>query len=569
MRRINAKVFVEKLYIGSRNTPQPFTLKTMHKHLRTSLIAFLLAMGLSLGGTPAFGAGSTTLFNPNSGGSFPSIKSGLSDIPPCDQASVRLQPIWRSAAVRFRLRWQILAAITKIESEFGCNMGPSSAGATGWTQFLPSTWERWGMDGDGDGLAQPNNAVDAVFSTARYLRATGAPKDYRKAIYAYNHADWYVREVFAIAETFGDFSQDEFAQLTELTQKGQQLELQIRQFGQRLAQAKQQQRTVTRRLDRSRRSFKNGQRAWRLFQERFTESRNRLNRTTLEYIELTQGISAGGQGSGSENTAVLEYMADTNPQDAVLVYQSAGSLINQQTTALSKLRALATEADQAKEAAERVLLNQQARLQQQQKDVSYQRETIRLHTQGLAKLARAKKRHLKTSERYARLYKLRAAEDGSLTTSPFGGSLADLTAAQRMVALARAELAWGVRESPDGSNDSPDIARYRTATQVAPVGAWCAYFISYLALHSGSPIGPGGSGTGRVAEIITWGKNTGRWSGDIKQARAGDIILFYEHLGLVEKVSSDGSITTIEGNSSNQVRRRIDREKAAIGIVRL
>ena len=78
-------------------------------------------------------------------------------------------------------------------------MGPSSAGAIGWMQFLPSTWERWGLDADGDGLANPWNPDDAVFAAARYLAAAGGHEDVARAVFAYNHSDEYVRDVLALA----------------------------------------------------------------------------------------------------------------------------------------------------------------------------------------------------------------------------------------------------------------------------------------------------------------------------------------------------------------------------------
>ncbi len=98
--------------------------------------------------------------------------------------------------------WQVLAAINKIESNFGRNMGPSSAGAIGWMQFMPSTWMRWGVDANGDGIADPWNAADAIFSAARYLAAAGAPTDLHRAVFAYNHADWYVNEVLSLADLY-------------------------------------------------------------------------------------------------------------------------------------------------------------------------------------------------------------------------------------------------------------------------------------------------------------------------------------------------------------------------------
>ena len=68
-----------------------------------------------------------------------------------------LQQLWVRAGAAYGIPWQVLAAINKIETNFGRNMGPSSAGAVGWMQFMPDTWLRWGTDGDGDGLADPWN----------------------------------------------------------------------------------------------------------------------------------------------------------------------------------------------------------------------------------------------------------------------------------------------------------------------------------------------------------------------------------------------------------------------------
>jgi murein DD-endopeptidase MepM/ murein hydrolase activator NlpD len=110
--------------------------------------------------------------------------------------------LWQQAGAEYGVPWQVLAAINKIESNFGRNMGPSSAGAIGWMQFMPSTWMRWGVDANGDGVADPWNANDAIFSAARYLAAAGAPNDLYRAVFAYNHADWYVQEVLALASLY-------------------------------------------------------------------------------------------------------------------------------------------------------------------------------------------------------------------------------------------------------------------------------------------------------------------------------------------------------------------------------
>ena len=77
------------------------------------------------------------------------------------------------------MNWEVLAAINEIETDYGRNLNVSSAGAVGWMQFMPSTWDRYGVDANGDGGTDPNNPVDAIFAAARYLRAAGAQDDLR------------------------------------------------------------------------------------------------------------------------------------------------------------------------------------------------------------------------------------------------------------------------------------------------------------------------------------------------------------------------------------------------------
>ena len=93
----------------------------------------------------------------------------------------------------------MLAAINGVETAFGTNLNVSSAGAVGWMQFMPETWGGYGVDANGDGVADPYNPEDAIFAAARYLRAAGTPADTYGAVFAYNHADWYVAEVLANA----------------------------------------------------------------------------------------------------------------------------------------------------------------------------------------------------------------------------------------------------------------------------------------------------------------------------------------------------------------------------------
>ena len=114
-----------------------------------------------------------------------------------------LLPIYQAAGIQYNVPWQVLAAINEIETDYGRNLSVSSAGARGWMQFLPSSWKTYGVDANDDGRKDPYNPVDAIFAAARYLKAAGADKDIRKAIFAYNHADWYVDSVMLRAKLIG------------------------------------------------------------------------------------------------------------------------------------------------------------------------------------------------------------------------------------------------------------------------------------------------------------------------------------------------------------------------------
>ncbi|MGH3144225.1 MAG: lytic murein transglycosylase, partial [Rubrobacter sp.] len=105
--------------------------------------------------------------------------------------------------------WYILAAVGEVESNHGENMGPSSAGAMGPMQFLPSTWEGSGVDGNGDGAANIMDPEDAIPAAAGYLKEGGAPRDWYSALYSYNHADWYVKKVLAVAEGYRLLAKDD------------------------------------------------------------------------------------------------------------------------------------------------------------------------------------------------------------------------------------------------------------------------------------------------------------------------------------------------------------------------
>jgi hypothetical protein len=129
-----------------------------------------------------------------------------------------LLPIYQAAGIQYGVRWEVLAAINEIETDYGRNLNVSSAGALGWMQFLPSTWRLYGVDANGDGVKDPYNPVDAIFAAARYLRAAGADTDIRRAVFAYNHADWYVDSVMLRAQVIGGLPSNLVGSLTGLTQ---------------------------------------------------------------------------------------------------------------------------------------------------------------------------------------------------------------------------------------------------------------------------------------------------------------------------------------------------------------
>ena len=129
-----------------------------------------------------------------------------------------LLPIYQAAGVQYGVRWEILAAINEIETDYGRNLNVSSAGAVGWMQFMPATWEMYGTDANHDGKRDPYNPVDAIFATARYLKAAGGDKDINRAIFAYNHANWYVDSVLMRSRLIAGLPADLVGSLTGLTQ---------------------------------------------------------------------------------------------------------------------------------------------------------------------------------------------------------------------------------------------------------------------------------------------------------------------------------------------------------------
>jgi Transglycosylase SLT domain/Peptidase family M23 len=167
----------------------------------------------SQGGAPT-GANPTTTFaafGPAPIG-VPNFVIDSFEIPPF------LLPIYQACGTEYGIPWEVLASINKIETAFGTNMGPSTAGAVGWMQFLPSSWEMYGLDANGDGRKDPYNPVDAICAAAHYLEVAGGSDDLYHAIFAYNHADWYVQEVLLYARAYGKLPTQLVGSLTGLTE---------------------------------------------------------------------------------------------------------------------------------------------------------------------------------------------------------------------------------------------------------------------------------------------------------------------------------------------------------------
>ena len=152
------------------------------------------------------------------------IGGGASDIP------ADYLVLYRAAASRYELSaegWSVLAAVGKVECDHGrstlvgCGRGErNAAGAMGPAQFLASTWAQFGVDGDRDGDRDVWDPRDAVFGMANYLRESGAPADWRAALFAYNHAGWYVDKVLAQAAQYRRESAAGGAPTTVVSQSG-------------------------------------------------------------------------------------------------------------------------------------------------------------------------------------------------------------------------------------------------------------------------------------------------------------------------------------------------------------
>ena len=129
---------------------------------------------------------------------------GLSPVA-AQQVPPGLIAIYRQAASTYGLDpdgWAWLAAINRVETDFGRDLSTSSAGAVGWMQFEPATWAAYGVDADRNGVKDPYNPTDAIFAAANYLRASGAPADWQRAVLTYNHSTAYLDQVASLEQSY-------------------------------------------------------------------------------------------------------------------------------------------------------------------------------------------------------------------------------------------------------------------------------------------------------------------------------------------------------------------------------
>jgi len=150
------------------------------------------------------------------------LAASLTGVPPFFIESFQippfLLPILQAAGTAYGVPWQVLAAINEVETDYGRDLSVSSAGAEGWMQFLPAEWAQYGVDANGDGFKDPYNPADAIFAAARYLRAAGAARDVRAAVFSYNHSQAYVESVMLRAQLLGGTPAELLGAITGLTE---------------------------------------------------------------------------------------------------------------------------------------------------------------------------------------------------------------------------------------------------------------------------------------------------------------------------------------------------------------
>lgn len=129
-----------------------------------------------------------------------------------------LLPIYQACGSEYGVPWEVLASINRAETSFGTNLGDSTAGAMGWMMFMPASWAEWGVDANGDKIKDAYNPVDAICAAGNYLKDFGYAEDPYEAIFAYNHADWYVQLILKYAKIYSAIPPEVISSLTGLTE---------------------------------------------------------------------------------------------------------------------------------------------------------------------------------------------------------------------------------------------------------------------------------------------------------------------------------------------------------------
>lgn len=359
------------------------------------------------------------------------------------------------------------------------------------------------------------------------------------------------------------------SKIDELRGKARELQQDQRQLNQvrrQRVQAERRMPLLRRQVAEAQKIADRAESAYQRMSREAAVSRRQLDRLTVEYIGSVEGIgySRAMMGEGVHDLGALA--GTSSPEDAVLVYSQGQMMVNQMQVKLDRMRALASDAAERRKRAEAARLS--ALVARQEADASLERQ------RQLSELLKRSEASKRGSMRY-RQSQLAGLFNELLGDPDLPGvdvSLMGLPSAQRITLLALREWKKGVQEEPLGSNDSADIARYRTATQGAVRGgAWCAYFVSYIVRRAGHPIGVGGSGTGWVPSIADWGRSNQRFfAADDKKYKpqGGDIIIWPAHTGIV--ISAQGNrMVTVEGNSSDRVARQTRAVNRAVGFVRV
>lgn len=195
--RASVSEWVESGATTERRAPRRVTLQALYQQRAYRLLARRPGLADRVIERLPAGIAREARANTTAGAKLRSLVTPLK--PPVRLKTGRAEPAglllryYRRAERRFGVEWEVLAAVNYVETKFNRVRSSSSAGAQGPMQFLPSTWDAYGLGGDA------HDPRDAILGAANYLRASGAPGDYRRALYAYNHSDAYVDAVLLYA----------------------------------------------------------------------------------------------------------------------------------------------------------------------------------------------------------------------------------------------------------------------------------------------------------------------------------------------------------------------------------